>query len=71
MASLVAVAIVVLALVLVLVLVVRRNKRKQKAAVRPKVEDKNPVYGMYYFADGKHIDEGRSEVTDGNDYYGC
>ena len=49
----------------------RRNKRKQKAAVRPKVEDKNPVYGMYYFADGKHIDEGRSEVTDGNDYYGC
>ena len=58
-------------LALVGVLVVRRNKRKQKAAVRPKVEDKNPVYGMYYFADGRRIDEGRSEVTDGNDYYGC
>ena len=30
---------------------------------------KNPVYGMYYFADGGHVDAGKSEVTDENDYY--
>ena len=31
---------------------------------------KNPVYGMYYFADGGHVDQGGSEVTDDNCYYG-
>ena len=32
--------------------------------------DENPVYGMYYFANGEHIDYGRVEVEDDNAYYG-
>ena len=28
------------------------------------------VYGMYYFADGEHIDYGSAEVQDDNAYYG-
>ena len=32
--------------------------------------DANPVYGMYYFADGEHIDYGSAEVQDDNAYYG-
>ena len=32
--------------------------------------DENPVYGMYYFANGEHIDYGSVEVEDDNMYYG-
>ena len=32
--------------------------------------DENPVYGMYYFANGEHIDYGSAEVEDNNAYYG-
>ena len=31
--------------------------------------DENPVYDMYYFADGQHVDYGTSEVEDENPYY--
>ena len=31
--------------------------------------DENPVYGMYFFADGEHIDYGSAEVQDANMYY--
>ena len=31
--------------------------------------DENPVFGLYYFAKGGKIDEGKSEVVDKNDYY--
>ena len=54
----------------VLVLVFWRRKRQQRVAKLTKAEDKNPVYGMYYFADGEHIDESRSEVLDNNENYG-
>ena len=30
----------------------------------------NQVFGMYYFADREHIDQGRAEVANGNDFYG-
>ena len=32
-------------------------------------EDDNPVYGLYEFADGSEIDQGRTEAVDENDYY--
>ena len=43
----------------------RRNLR------RPSIEqsDVNPVYEMYYFADGQHVDYGNAEVEDANPYY--
>ena len=53
-----------------LVLVLWRRKRQERVAKMTKAEDKNPVYGMYYFADGEHIDESRSEVVDNNENYG-
>ena len=55
---------------LVIVLGLRRKKKKQQRTARePRVEDENPVYGMYYFADGGHVDAGQSEVVDENVYY--
>ena len=56
-------------LALVLVLVLRRRKR-QIVAKENNAEDRNPIYGMYYFADGEHIDESRSEFLDDNENYG-
>ena len=58
-----------LLLALVLVLVLSRRKKK-RTANQIKAEDKNPVYGIYYFADGEHIDESRSEAVDTNENYG-
>ena len=70
-ASAVAAVILLLSLVLVLVLVWRCKKKNQRKEVNePRVEDENPIYGMYYFVDGGHIDAGRSEVVDDNAYYG-
>ena len=68
MASAVAAVILLLSLVLVLVLAKKKNERKEARA--PGVVDMNPVYGMYYFADGEQIDAGRSEVVDDNADYG-
>ena len=31
--------------------------------------DESPIYGLYYFATGGKIDQGKSEVVDKNDYY--
>ena len=49
-------------------LVIRRLRRNPQA---PSVDqsDVNPVYGMYYFADGDHIDYANVEVEDANPYY--
>ena len=39
-------------------------------AVEEKFEmDESPIYGLYYFAGGGKIDQGKSEVVDKNDYY--
>ena len=59
---------VLLLLALVIVLVLRC--RKKRGAKESKAEDENPVYGIYYFADGERIDESRSEVVDHNENYG-
>ena len=69
-ASAVAAVILLLSLVLVLVLVLVKKKNERKEARRAAgVVDLNPVYGMYYFADGEHIDAARSEVVDHNADY--
>ena len=69
-ASAVAAVILLLSLVLVLVIVLVKKKNERKEASRAAgVVDMNPVYGMYYFADGEHIDTGRSEVVDHNADY--
>ena len=68
-ASAVAAVILLLSLVLVLVLVLVKKMNQRKEARAPGVVDMNPVYGMYYFADGEQIDAGKSEVVDDNDYY--
>ena len=49
---------------------VLRHRKKQKAATEIEDEDQNPVYGLYEFADGRNIDEDRSEVVDDNENYG-
>ena len=46
----------------------RRPKRPREPSVEQR--DENPVYDMYYFADGQHVDYGTSEVQDDNQYYG-
>ena len=61
--------VVLFLLALVLFLVLRRRK-KQRDTIDTEDEDENPVYGMYEFADGRNIDEGRSEFVDDNENYG-
>lgn len=55
-----------------LVFFVCRNKHQKRTRTTSSVEnnDQNPVYGMYYFADGEHIDYETAEVQDENEYYG-
>ena len=62
--------IIVFLLALVLVLVLRQKRKKQRPGKGIEVEDENPVYRMYEFADGGNIDAGTCEVVDDNDYYG-
>ena len=62
-------AATILFLLGVLLVLVLRRRRQKRAANETKAEDQNPVYGMYYFADGEHIDENRSEVVDENAIY--
>ena len=47
------------------------RKRSKKPKEKPVEEvDENPVYDMYYFADGDRIDYGNVEVEDENQMYG-
>ena len=47
------------------------NRLKKRTSEEPIQQgDANPVYGMYYFANGEHIDYGSAEVQDDNAYYG-
>ena len=46
----------------------RRKKNVKEEVIAQ--GDENPVYGMYYFANGEHIDYGSAEVQDDNEYYG-
>ena len=40
-----------------------------KAATENFDTDESPIYGLYYFARGGKIDQGKLEVVDKNDYY--
>ena len=51
------------------VFLLHRRKKNVKEEVVAQ-GDENPVYGMYYFANGEHIDYGSAEVQDNNEYYG-
>ena len=53
----------------VLTLIICKHRRRNRST-SVEENDENPVYGMYYFADGNHIDDGTSEVQDDNSYYG-
>ena len=53
----------------VLTLIICKHRRRNRPT-SVEENDENPVYGMYYSADGNHIDDGTSEVQDDNNYYG-
>ena len=64
--------ILLVALLLCLLVVVflrQKKKKKEIAAAQKSAEDKNPIYGLYYFADGAQIDAGNTEVVDSNAGY--
>ena len=60
----------VLFLALLVFFICRHQKRTRTTSAVEENNDENPVYGLYYFADGEHIDESRSEVLDNNENYG-
>ena len=68
-AILVGISAAALLLCFLLLLLLLRHKQRKKAARQNSREDQCPVYGMYYFADGVHIDGGDSEVVDRNVNY--
>ena len=68
--ALTSLGVIIFCVVALATVCVLKRKKKQRTARDLKKEEENPVYGMYYFTDGRHIDEGRLEVVDNNDYYG-
>ena len=66
-ASISTVAMLLCIAVLVFFLCRHKKNVKEEVVVHG---DENPVYGMYYFANGEHIDYGSAEVEDDNMYYG-
>ena len=60
---------VLLLLLLLLVLVLKCRRRRQRVPtleVEGDIEDFDecPVYGIYYYAEGDQVDEGRNEFVD-------
>jgi len=47
-----------------------RRSKKTKAEEHIEEVDENPVYDMYYFADGDRVDYGNVEAKDENELYG-
>ena len=60
--------LLILCIAVFVFLIARRLKIKRKPSVERR--DENPVYDMYYFSDGQHVDYGTSEVQDENENYG-
>ena len=54
---------------IVVFLVVLCSFRKRRSIQSVRDADENPVYGMYYFADGTKIDSGSSTAQDTNSTY--
>ena len=68
-ASLSAFAVFVIAALVVLCL--RRKRVAGEDSGNTGEEDDNPVYGIYYFADGEDkVDNGEIEMVDANELYG-
>ena len=61
--------LVILVCVAVLAFILFRRSKKTKAE-EPAEVDENPVYDMYYFADGDRVDYGNAEAKDENELYG-
>ena len=59
--------LVILCIAVFAFLLSRRLRRTREASVERR--DENPVYQMYYFSDGQHVDYGNAEVEDDNPYY--
>ena len=70
MASAVSSVVGVLFLALLVFFICRHQKSTRTTSAVEENNDENPVYGLYYFADGEHIDYETAEVQDDNDYYG-
>ena len=64
------ITILILVFVAILAFLLYRRSRKTKAEEPVEEVDENPVYDMYYFADGDRVDYGNTEVQDENDLYG-
>ena len=66
-------AAVLLLLLLVLGLVLRCRRRQRVANLEREGDeeevDECPVYGIYYFAEGDQVDEGRTEAVEINEDY--
>ena len=63
-----------LLLLLVLLLLLRCRQRKNRVLSQEAEEDLEdvdecPVYGIYYYAEGDQVDEGRTEAVDVNEDY--
>merc|ERR1712012_108889 len=62
--------LVILVCVAVIAFILFRRSKKTKAEDTVEEVDENPVYDMYYFADGDRVDYGNTEAKDENELYG-
>ena len=64
-------ALLLLLLVLLLLLRCRQRRRVLSQEAEEDLEDvdESPVYGIYYYAEGDQVDEGRTEAVDVNEDY--
>jgi len=63
------IVILILACVAVIAFMLFRRSKKTKVE-EPAEVDENPVYDVYYFADGDRVDYGNAEAQDVNELYG-
>ena len=67
--STIAIALGTALLALLALFFYKKFKTKTTTLVDPPHVDQNPVYGLYYTADGHKIDNEEIEVKDTCDYY--
>ena len=70
MNSTVSISAIAMLFIAILLFIICKFKRRKRTTSTVENNDENPVYGMYYFGDGEHIDYGTTEVQDDNDAYG-
>ena len=64
------ISILILVFVAVLAFLLYRRSRKTKVEEPIEEVDENPVYDVYYFADGDRVDYGNAEAKYENELYG-